>query len=52
MDIEGGKGGTEEFHKPFFFLLNVAVGGSWPGYNIDEYALPQELVVDYIRVYQ
>lgn len=52
IDIEGSKGGTDEFHKPFFFLLNVAVGGSWPGYDIEENALPQELIVDYVRVYK
>jgi beta-glucanase (GH16 family) len=40
------------FQHPFFLLLNVAVGGSWPG-NPDAAAVfPQEMLVDYVRVYQ
>ena len=48
--IEGNKGDTEEFHKPFFFLLNVAVAGNWPGFEVDEAQFPNEMLVDYIRV--
>ena len=48
--IEGNTGDTEEFHKPFFFLLNVAVGGNWPGFEIDDSQFPNEMLVDYIRV--
>lgn len=44
--------GTEEFHKPFFILLNLAVGGNWPGFTIDETKLPAKMYVDYVRVYQ
>lgn len=50
--IGNNTGGTEEFHRPFYLLLNVAVGGEWPGYNIDNNAFPQEMKVDYVRVYQ
>ena len=52
LDIVGGVGGTDAFEKDFFLLLNLAVGGNWPGFNIDEGALPAKLVVDYVRVYQ
>jgi hypothetical protein len=31
-----GTGGTEEFQKDFFLLLNMAIGGNWPGFNVDE----------------
>ena len=48
--IEGNKGDTEEFHKPFFFLLNVAVAGNWPGFEVDDTQFPNEMLVDYIRV--
>lgn len=48
--IEGNEGDTEEFHKPFFFLLNVAVAGSWPGFEVDDSQFPNEMLVDYIRV--
>jgi beta-glucanase (GH16 family) len=44
--------GTEEFHKPFFILLNLAVGGNWPGQTIDDSKLPSSMYVDYVRVYQ
>ena len=48
--IEGNQGDTEEFHKPFFFLLNVAVAGNWPGFEVDDTQFPNEMLVDYIRV--
>lgn len=36
---------------PFFLLLNLAVGGKWPGYPDATTRLPQEFRVDYVRVY-
>lgn len=43
---------TEEFHKPFFIILNLAVGGNWPGQNIDDSKMPASMYVDYVRLYQ
>jgi len=43
---------TEEFHQPFFILLNFAVGGDWPGQTIADNLLPAKMFVDYVRVYQ
>ncbi|MEO8711424.1 MAG: glycoside hydrolase family 16 protein [Parafilimonas sp.] len=43
---------TEEFHKPSFILLNLALGGDWPGQVIDDSKLPAKMYVDYVRVYQ
>ncbi len=40
------------FHHPFFLLLNVAVGGSWPGSPDATTIFPQKMLVDYVRVYQ
>ena len=41
------------FDKPFHLLLNVAVGGNWGAVKgVDETAYPQEMVVDYVRIYQ
>ncbi len=40
------------FDQPFHLLLNVAVGGDWPGYPDETTEFPQEMVVDYVRVYQ
>jgi beta-glucanase (GH16 family) len=42
----------DEFRKPFFLLLNVAVGGNWPGSPNSTTAFPQQMVVDYVRVFQ
>ena len=32
-------------------ILNVAVGGNWPGSPDETTVFPQEMVVDYVRVY-
>jgi len=42
---------TDAFHKPFFIILNLAVGGSWPGLTVDATKLPAAMYVDYVRVY-
>jgi beta-glucanase (GH16 family) len=39
------------FDQPQFLLLNVAVGGQWPGYPDETTVLPQRMLVDYVRVY-
>jgi beta-glucanase (GH16 family) len=39
------------FDRPQFILLNVAVGGNWPGYPDATTVLPQRMLVDYVRVY-
>ena len=44
-------GGTWTFDHPFFILLNVAVGGSWPGSPDATTSFPQQMLVDYVRVY-
>ncbi|MCB2209100.1 MAG: glycoside hydrolase family 16 protein [Bacteroidetes bacterium] len=41
-----------EFHQEFFFLLNLAVGGEWPGNPDSSTTFPQRMKVDYIRVFQ
>ena len=40
------------FEHPFFLLLNFAVGGQWPGDPDVTSTFPQQMVVDYVRVYQ
>ncbi len=39
------------FDQPQFILLNVAVGGNWPGNPDQTTVLPQRMLVDYVRVY-
>jgi beta-glucanase (GH16 family) len=41
-----------EFHQPFFFILNVAVGGNWPGSPDNTTPFPAVMEVDFIRVYE
>ena len=38
--------------QPFFLLLNLAVGGNWPGDPDGTTQFPQQMLVDYVRVYQ
>jgi beta-glucanase (GH16 family) len=40
------------FNHPFFILLNVAVGGAWPGEPDASTVVPQQMLVDYVRVYR
>jgi beta-glucanase (GH16 family) len=40
------------FDHPFFIILNVAVGGGFPGNPDASTVFPQRMVVDYVRVYQ
>jgi beta-glucanase (GH16 family) len=44
-------GGDWAFDAPFFIILNLAVGGGWPG-NVDNTTtFPQVMKVDWVRVY-
>jgi beta-glucanase (GH16 family) len=40
------------YNHPFFLLLNVAVGGDWPGSPDASTRFPQAMLVDYVRVYR
>jgi beta-glucanase (GH16 family) len=42
---------TEEFHRPFFILLNLAVGGAWPGSPNSSTVFPAVYQIDYVRWY-
>ena len=39
------------YDHPFFILFNLAVGGAWPGYPDQTTPFPQQMLVDYVRVY-
>jgi beta-glucanase (GH16 family) len=43
--------GTWVFDHPFFIILNLAVGGDWPGSPDASTKFPQNMLVDYVRVY-
>lgn len=40
------------FDHPFYLLMNVAVGGTWPGSPDETTVFPQSMQIDYVRVYQ
>ena len=40
------------FDHPFYIILNVAVGGVWPGPPDSTTVFPQAMLVDYVRVYK
>jgi beta-glucanase (GH16 family) len=44
-------GGIWVFNHPFFIILNLAVGGDWPGPPDACTKFPQTMLVDYVRVY-
>lgn len=51
LDIET-VGSTWPFNNLFYFILNIAVGGNWPGDPDATTIFPQTMEVDYIRVFQ
>lgn len=51
-NITNDTNSTSEFHAPFFILLNMAVGGTWPGSPDGTTPFPDTMFVDYVRVYQ
>ena len=49
-DLPAGKQWV--YNKPFFLLLNLAVGGDWPDNPDQTTRFPAVMAVDYVRVYQ
>jgi beta-glucanase (GH16 family) len=45
-------GKTWVFDHGFFIILNLAVGGEWPGNPDDTTVFPQKLLIDYVHVCQ
>jgi len=48
---QANQGTTNPFRAPQYLLLNFALGGDWGG-PIDDAMLPQQFLIDYVRVYQ
>lgn len=51
LNIANNNNGTHSFHKPFFIVLNLAVGGDWPKAPDSSTNFPAKMYVDYVRVY-
>ncbi|WP_026708223.1 glycoside hydrolase family 16 protein [Flavobacterium frigidarium] len=43
---------TWPFDQPFYFLINMAIGGNFGGPDVDDTIFPQNFEIDYIKVYQ
>ena len=52
FSIQASNNTDDAFRHPMFLLLNMAVGGNWPGYPDDTTPFPSSMLVDYVRVYQ
>lgn len=52
IDEETDGQGEWVFDRPFYIILNVAIGGNLPGPPNNETVFPQTMLVDYVRVYQ
>ena len=44
--------GPWPFTHPFFLVINLAIGGAWPGNDTDNPALPAHMLIDWIHVYE
>ncbi|WP_257710584.1 glycoside hydrolase family 16 protein [Gramella sp. MT6] len=51
FEVEEAGSENNPFRKPFYLILNLALGGKWAG-KVDEEVLPQKFLIDYVRVYQ
>jgi len=52
VNISDKSESMEEFHKPQYIILNLAIGGDWPGNPDATSSFPDTVYVDYVRVYQ
>jgi beta-glucanase (GH16 family) len=48
---KAGKSADNPFRKPHYLLINFALGGDWGG-PLDNAILPQQYLIDYVRIYQ
>jgi beta-glucanase (GH16 family) len=51
-NFSAGNNTQSTFQKPFFLLLNLAIGGNWPGYPDGTTQFPATYEIDYVRVYE
>jgi beta-glucanase (GH16 family) len=50
--VQASNNSDDAFRHPMFLLLNMAIGGNWPGYPDATTPFPSSMLVDYVRVYQ
>jgi beta-glucanase (GH16 family) len=52
VNIKDGINSTEEFQRPHYIILNLAIGGNWPKNPDETTVFPDTVFVDYVRVFQ
>jgi beta-glucanase (GH16 family) len=52
VGIRDSVNSTSEFQKPFYIIINLAIGGNWPKNPDENTQFPDTVFVDYVRVYQ
>jgi beta-glucanase (GH16 family) len=52
VNIKDNINSTEEFHRPHYIILNLAIGGDWPKSPDNTTVFPDTVFVDYVRVYR
>jgi beta-glucanase (GH16 family) len=52
LSILNGVNSTQEYHLPQYILINLPIGGGWPGSPDATTVLPATMYCDYVRVYQ
>jgi beta-glucanase (GH16 family) len=52
VTIKDNINSTEEFHLPHYIIMNMAIGGAWPGPPDVTTSFPDTMFVDYVRVFQ
>lgn len=43
---------TWPYNKPFYLIMNLAIGGNFGGPEVDDTVFPQDFLIDYIKVYK
>jgi beta-glucanase (GH16 family) len=52
VNLDDGSVLADTYRNPFYLILNVAIGGAWPGAPDETTEFPDGMLVDYVRVYQ
>ena len=53
FENDGTRTKSWPFDQPHYLIINIAVGGAWGGmYGVDDSIFPQQMQVDYVRVFK
>ncbi|CAM1344972.1 glycoside hydrolase family 16 protein [Tenacibaculum amylolyticum] len=40
------------YSKPFYLIINMAIGGNFGGPEVDDTIFPEDFIIDYVKVYE